>query len=94
MLPTPLRTLAHCEREIQVDVPGDVTLGAVLDAVEAKYPVLRGTFRDQVTQKRRPFIRFFAGEEDLSHQAPDFQLPEPVRKGSEPFVVVGAMSGG
>ena len=94
VLPSPLRTLARVGSEVQVEVPGEVTIAAVLDALEAGYPMLRGTIRDQVTQKRRPFIRFYAGEEDLSHDPTDAPLPGPVVRGSEPLVVVGAMSGG
>jgi molybdopterin converting factor small subunit len=94
LLPSPLRALARVEREVQVDVPGEATLGSVLDALEAEYPMLRGTIRDQMTHKRRPFIRFYAGQEDLSHEPTDNPLPGPVATGSEPLMVVGAMAGG
>jgi sulfur-carrier protein len=94
LLPSPLRTLARVDGEVQVDVPGQVTLGSVLDALEAGYPALRGTMRDQRSQERRPFIRFYAGEEDLSHEPTDNPLPGPVATGSEPLVVIGAMAGG
>ena len=94
VLPSPLRALAQADREVQVDVPGEVTLGSVLDALEAEYPMLRGTIRDQVTHKRRPFIRFYAGEEDLSQEPTDIALPATLAAGIEPLVVVGAMAGG
>jgi len=93
-LPTHLRTLAHVEDEVRLDVEGPATVGSVLDALEARYPMLRGTIRDQVTQQRRAFVRFFACERDLSHEAPDAPLPEAVAMGAEPFLVVGAMAGG
>ena len=93
-LPAHLRTLARVPGEVSVDVHGAVTIGAVLDALEASYPVLRGTIRDHVTQKRRPFVRFFACEEDWSHEGPDTPLPDAVAAGSEPLLVVGAMAGG
>ena len=93
-LPAHLRTLARVDREVTVDVEGPVTLRAVLDAVETRYPVLRGTIRDHVTEKRRPFVRFFACEEDLSHDPPDTPLPDAIATGAEPFLIVGAMSGG
>ncbi len=93
-LPAHLRTLARVDREVTVDVEGPVTLGAVLDAIEARYPVLRGTIRDHVSERRRPFVRFFACEEDLSHEPPDTPLPDAVVSGAEPFLIVGAMSGG
>jgi molybdopterin synthase sulfur carrier subunit len=93
-LPAHLRTLARVNGEVSVDVPGHVTVGAVLDALEASYPVLRGTIRDHVTRKRRPFVRFFACEEDWSHERPDTPLPDAVAAGTEPFLVVGAMAGG
>ena len=93
-LPTHLRTLARVQGEVSVDVAGEVTLGAVLDALEASYPVLRGAIRDHITQKRRPFVRFFACEEDLSHESPDAALPGPVASGKEPLLVVGALAGG
>ena len=94
VLPAHLRTLARVDDEVTIDVQGQVTQRSVLDALEASYPVLRGTIRDHVTQRRRPFLRFFACEEDLSHDLPDAPLPEPVAKGAEPFLVVGAMAGG
>ncbi|HEV2495050.1 MAG TPA: MoaD/ThiS family protein [Terriglobia bacterium] len=94
VLPTHLRTLAHVEGEVTLEIEGPVTQRSVLDALEAKYPVLRGAIRDHVTLKRRPFIRFFACEEDLSHEPPDAPLPDAVAKGTEPFLVVGAIAGG
>ncbi len=94
VLPAHLRTLAQVQGEVQLDVDGQVTQRLVLDALEARYPVLRGTIRDSATQKRRAFIRFFACEEDLSHESPDTPLPDPVVRGAEPFLVVGAMAGG
>ena len=94
ILPSPLRTLVQVRGEVLVDVTGPVTLAAVLDALEADYPALRGTMRDQLTHRRRPFIRFYAGEEDLSHDPAEAPLPGPVATGSEPLAVVGAMSGG
>ncbi len=93
-LPKHLRTLAEVDGEVGVEVAGAVTQASVLDALEARYPVLRGTIRDVVTKKRRPFVRFFACEEDLSHEPADAPLPEAVVRGSEPFMVVGAMAGG
>ena len=94
VLPQHLRTLAKVGDEVTVDVETQVTLGSVLDALEQRYPVLRGTIRDHVTLKRRPFVRFYACEEDLSHDPPETVLPEAVRTGVEPFLVVGAMAGG
>lgn len=94
VLPTHLRTLARVNGEVKVAVATPVTTAAVLDALEDAYPMLRGTIRDQVTKKRRPFIRFFACEEDVSHDGPDTPLPEAVVSGVEPFLVVGAMAGG
>ena len=94
ILPAPLRALARIEGELALDVSGPATLRSILDAVEAGYPVLRGTIRDHTTQQRRPFVRFFACEEDLSHEAPDAPLPESVVKGDEPLLIVGAMAGG
>ena len=94
VLPTNLRTLAHTDREVRLDVDGPLTQRAVLDALEARYPMLRGTMRDQATHQRRPFIRFFACQQDLSHESPDAPLPESVTSGAEPFLVVGAMAGG
>jgi molybdopterin synthase sulfur carrier subunit len=93
-LPTHLRTLARIDGEVRLDIDGVVTQRAVIDALEARYPILRGTMRDHVTQKRRAFVRFFACEEDLSHETPDTPLPETVATGAEPFLVVGAMAGG
>jgi hypothetical protein len=94
VLPAHLRTLAHVSGEAKVDVPGPVTQRAVLDALEATYPVLRGTIRDQITHQRRAFLRLFACEQDLSHDPPDTLLPEPVAAGAEPLLIVGAMAGG
>jgi molybdopterin synthase sulfur carrier subunit len=94
VLPHHLRTLAHVGKEVELHVDEPVTLGSVLDAVEAQYPVLRGTIRDHVTRQRRPFIRFFACGQDLSHQSPDIPLPNAVVTGAEPFRIVGAMAGG
>ena len=93
-LPAHLRTLARVGSEVSVDVDGSVTQRSVLDALEAAYPVLRGTIRDHGTLKRRPFLRFFACEQDLSHEPPDAPLPEPVARGAEPFLVIGALAGG
>ena len=93
-LPYHLRNLARVEAEVELDVPGPVTVRAVLDALEARYPVLRGTIRDHDTLKRRPFIRYFACKEDLSLEPPDTLLPEAVAKGEEPFLIIGAMAGG
>jgi molybdopterin synthase sulfur carrier subunit len=94
VLPQHLRTLARVDDEVTLDIPGPVTQRAVLDALEARYPMLRGTIRDHVTVKRRPFIRFFACELDLSHESPDAPLPYAVATGAEPFLIVGAMAGG
>jgi sulfur-carrier protein len=94
LLPVHLRTLARVEGEVQVAVEGPATLGGVLGALEAEYPVLRGAIRDHVTLRRRPFVRFFACEADLSHEPGDFRLPEAVVQGREPLLVVGAMAGG
>ena len=93
-LPAHLRTLAGVGSEVTVSVEGVVTQRSVLDALEASYPMLRGTIRDYGTERRRPFLRFFACEQDLSHEPPDTPLPDPVAKGVEPFLVVGAISGG
>jgi molybdopterin synthase sulfur carrier subunit len=93
-LPAHLRTLAQVNGDVQVDVAGPATLGAVLDALEANYPVLRGTIRDHVTLRRRAFVRFFACEEDFSHEPPDTPLPQAVAIGAEPYLVVGALAGG
>jgi hypothetical protein len=94
ILPAHLRTLARVGDEVTVEVEAPVTLGGVLDALEARHPVLCGTIRDHVTLKRRPFVRFYACEEDLSHDPPDTPLPAAVVTGAEPFLVVGAMAGG
>ena len=94
LLPQHLRTLAHVGSEVTLDIEGAVTLRAALDALEARYPMLRGTIRDHGTQQRRPFLRFFACEEDLSHESPDAPLPEAVISGKEPLVILGAIAGG
>jgi molybdopterin synthase sulfur carrier subunit len=94
LLPAHLRTLARVDNEVMIDVEGAPTLRAVLDELEASYPVLRGTIRDHVTRQRRPFLRFFACEEDLSHEPTDAPLPDAVVAGREPFLIVGAMAGG
>jgi molybdopterin synthase sulfur carrier subunit len=94
VLPQHLRTLAQVSGEVRLQVDGQVTQRSVLDALEAAYPMLRGTIRDHTTQKRRAFIRFFACEQDLSHEAPDTPLPEAVASGAEPYLVVGAIAGG
>jgi len=94
VLPAHLRTLARVGSEVEVAVEGQPTLGGVLDAIEVAYPVLRGTIRDHDTERRRPFVRFFACEQDLSHDPPDTLLPDAVIQGIEPFLVVGAMAGG
>jgi sulfur-carrier protein len=94
VLPPPLRLLAQVGPEISVEVAGPVTQRAVLDAIEARYPVLCGTMRDYATQRRRPLVRFFACEEDLSSDPPDAPLPEAVARGTEPFLVIGAIAGG
>ena len=94
VLPTHLRTLAKVDGDVTLEVEGQATQRSVLDALEACYPMLRGTIRDQVTGQRRPFIRFFACEEDLSHEPPDAPLPDAVAKGAEPLLVVGAIAGG
>ena len=94
VLPFHLRNLARVEGEVQLEVASPITIGNALDALENKFPVLQGTIRDHGTLKRRPFIRFFACKEDLSLEPPDFQLPEAVVKGEEPFLIVGAMAGG
>jgi hypothetical protein len=93
-LPQHLRTLAHVGNEVRVDVEGRATLRSVLDALEASYPMLRGTIRDHVTLQRRPFLRFFACEEDLSNESPDTPLPEAVTSGKEPLLIIGAIAGG
>ena len=94
VLPFHLRTLAHLGSEITLEVEGPVTQRSVLDALEARYPMLSGTIRDHVTQERRPFLRFFACEEDLTHEPPDSPLPDAVASGAEPFVILGAIAGG
>ena len=94
ILPQHLRTLARVGSEVEVELEGRATVRAVLDALEASHPVLRGTIRDHATQQRRPFVRFFACEEDLSHEPPDTPLPAAVVNGTEPLLVVGAMAGG
>ncbi len=94
VLPFHLRTLARVDGEVQIEVGSPATMCGVLDALETRYPVLRGTIRDHVTLRRRPFIRFFACEEDMSNEPPETKLPEAVVKGTEPFLVVGAMAGG
>jgi sulfur-carrier protein len=94
VLPPHLRTLARVDGDVQLDVNATVTQRSILDALESRYPMLRGTMRDHVTQLRRPLVRFFACGEDLSHESPDTPLPEAIAKGSEPFVIIGAISGG
>jgi sulfur-carrier protein len=94
LLPVHLRTLARVTGEVQLEVPEPVTLGSVLDIIESSYPVLRGCIRDQVSLRRRPFVRFFACEEDLSHEPPQTQLPEAIVNGTEPFLIIGALAGG
>jgi hypothetical protein len=94
VLPQHLRTLAKVDGELKLEVEGAITQRSVLDALEARYPMLRGTIRDHVTQQRRAFLRFFACEEDLSHESPDATLPEAVASGKEPFLIIGAIAGG
>jgi molybdopterin synthase sulfur carrier subunit len=94
VLPAHLRTLAHVEHEVELEIPGRPTQRSVIDALESRYPPLQGTIRDPATNKRRPFVRFFACEQDLSHESPDQPLPDAVACGTEPFIVVGAMAGG
>jgi sulfur-carrier protein len=94
VLPYHLRTLAHVGEEITLEVKGPITQRSVLDALETRYPMLRGAIRDHVTQQRRAFLRFFACEEDLSHESPDTPLPDAVTSGKEPFIVIGAIAGG
>jgi sulfur-carrier protein len=94
VLPYHLRNLARAESEVQLEVKGSVTLRSVLDALEARYPVLRGTIRDHATLCRRPFVRFYACKEDLSHEPPETKLPEQVISGAEPLLIIGAMAGG
>jgi molybdopterin converting factor small subunit len=93
-LPAHLRTLAKVDGDVEIEVVGQATVRSLLDALEASYPTLRGTIRDHVTQQRRPFVRFFACEEDLSHELPDTPLPQSVVIGAEPFLIVGALAGG
>ena len=93
-LPSPLRLLARVDGEVHVDVAGTVTQRSVIDAVEARYPMLRGAIRDHVTHKRRPFLRFYAGGEDLSHESLDAPLPDAVAQGIEPYLVIGSIAGG
>ena len=94
VLPQHLRTLARVGSEVEIEIAGQVTQRAVIDALEARYPMLGGTIRDYSTQERRPFLRFFACAEDLSHELPDAPLPEAVASGSEPFIILGAIAGG
>jgi molybdopterin synthase sulfur carrier subunit len=94
VLPAHLRTLARVRSEVSIEVEGPVTIRSVLDALELRYPMLRGTIRDHVTLERRPFLRFFACQEDLSHDSPDAPLPEPVATGKEPLLIIGAIAGG
>jgi molybdopterin synthase sulfur carrier subunit len=94
ILPAHLRTLAKVTGEVQLDIVGPATQRSVLDAIETRYPMLLGTIRDQVTQQRRPYVRFFACEQDLSHESPDAPLPDAVASGAEPFLLVGAIAGG
>ena len=94
ILPAHLRTLAHVDGELTLHVEGQITQRSVLDTLEAGYPMLRGTIRDQVTHQRRAFVRFFACEEDLSHESPDALLPDAVAMGAEPLLIIGAMAGG
>ena len=94
VLPAHLRTLARVRGEVELEVPPPVTQRAVLDALEARFPMLRGTIRSHGTLERRPYVRYYAGREDLSHEPPDAPLPEAVARGAEPFVILGAMSGG
>jgi sulfur-carrier protein len=93
-IPQHLRTLAHVDREVTLEIDGPVTQRSVLDTLEARYPMLRGTIRDHGTQQRRAFLRFFACEEDLSHESPDAPLPDAVASGKEPFLIIGAIAGG
>ncbi len=94
LLPTHLKNLAQVTGEIQLDLTGPVSQSTILDALESRYPMLRGTMRDQVTHKRRPFVRFFACQQDLSHEPPETPLPAAIATGAEPFLVIGAMAGG
>jgi molybdopterin synthase sulfur carrier subunit len=94
ILPAHLRTLARVDGEVELDIAGQVTQGSLLDALEARYPMLRGTIRDHGSGKRRAFVRFFACQQDLSHESPEAPLPEAVASGAEPYLIVGAMAGG
>jgi len=94
VLPQHLRALAHVGSEVQINVQGAATLRTILDAIEAEYPMLQGTIRDHITQERRPFLRFFACGEDMSHESPDMPVPEAVVSGAEPLLVIGAIAGG
>jgi hypothetical protein len=94
ILPAHLRTLARIDDELEIDVNAPVTQRSILDAIEKRYPMLRGTIRDHVTKQRRPFLRFFACEEDLSHESPDAPLPDAIASGAEPFFIIGAIAGG
>ena len=94
ILPPHLRTLAHIDGDVELELEGTPTQRSLLDVLEAKYPMLRGTIRDHVTQLRRPMVRFFACGEDLSHEAPDAPLPDPIANGTEPFLIIGAIAGG
>ena len=94
ILPPHLRTLAHVAADVELEVPPPVTPRSILDALEARYPMLRGAIRDHDTQQRRPFLRYFACEQDVSHESPDTPLPEAVASGKEPFIVIGAIAGG
>ncbi len=94
VLPAHLRTLAKVKDEVELEIPGKVTQRSVLDALEARYPMLQGTIRDHVTQQRRPFLRIFACEEDWSHESPDAELPPAVARGEEPLLIIGAIAGG
>jgi molybdopterin synthase sulfur carrier subunit len=94
LLPAHLRSLAHVEGEVKLDIDGQVTQRSVLDALEAAYPMLQGTIRDHVTHQRRQFLRFYACEEDVSHESPDTPLPDVIASGAEPFLIIGAIAGG
>jgi molybdopterin synthase sulfur carrier subunit len=94
VLPAHLRTLARIDGDVEIELEGPVTQRAILDAIEGRYPMLRGTIRDHVTLRRRPFVRFFACAQDLSHESPDTPLPDAVAQGTEPFMIIGAMAGG
>jgi sulfur-carrier protein len=94
VLPPHLRTLARVDGEVELEIKGAATQGSVLDALEVRYPMLRGTIRDHVTRRRRPMVRFFVCGEDLSHESPDAPLPDAIAKGAEPFLIIGAIAGG